>query len=57
MSTPITCATCKHFRPDPNNPTAAMGRCLHVARHGMWHANAPHRCKDHEAKPEKPAHD
>lgn len=48
----ITCATCRHFQPDPINPETGMGRCLHPARHGYFHAQAEHRCGDHEAKPE-----
>lgn len=56
MVEPITCATCRYFDAWPPNPTAAMGRCLHVARHGYFFANEHHRCADHtsgsKAKPE-----
>ena len=50
----ITCATCRHFQPDPINPDEGMGRCLHSARHGYWHAQAEHRCADHEPKVPEP---
>lgn len=49
-----TCATCRHFQPDVINPVEGMGRCLHQARHGYWHAMVVHRCPDHEPK-EPPA--
>jgi hypothetical protein len=48
MNPPITCTTCLHFQPDPLNPEAGMGRCMHPARHGYKHALEPHRCRDHE---------
>ena len=47
--TPITCATCARFQPDDINPGQGMGQCKHAARHGYWHALAPHRCRDHES--------
>lgn len=50
MTEPVTCADCRYFRPDADNPTAAMGRCLHDARHGWFFAGERHRCADHEAK-------
>jgi len=46
----IQCATCRHFQRDTNNPEAAMGRCLHPARHGYWYPEEKHRCDDHEAQ-------
>lgn len=48
----ITCATRKHFQPDAINPAAGMGRCLHEARHGYWHPDAKHICKDVDEKPQ-----
>lgn len=61
MTEPVTCSACRYFRPDAQNPTAAMGRCLHDARHGYFFAAEPHRCADHssevEAKPEAAPHD
>ena len=48
MSIPIKCADCAWFQRSDLNPAAGMGRCMHTARHGYWHAEAPHRCKDHE---------
>jgi hypothetical protein len=47
MTEPVTCSTCRYFRPAAHNPTAAMGRCLHDARHGWFFAAEPHRCADH----------
>jgi hypothetical protein len=56
LTAPVTCSTCRYFRPDAQNPTAAMGRCLHDARHGWFFANERHRCADYSsevvAKPE-----
>lgn len=46
MTGPITCATCRWFDAWPQNPTAAMGRCLHAARHGYWFAGEHHFCHD-----------
>lgn len=42
----ITCEHCRHFQPDPINPAAGMGRCLHTARHGMYYPNEKHPCRD-----------
>ena len=47
--TTITCFNCAWFQPNENNPGAGMGQCRHDARHGYFHALAPHRCRDHEA--------
>jgi len=52
MSEPITCASCRYFLPDTSSAAAAMGRCLHAARHGYFFAGEWHRCQDHEAKVE-----
>lgn len=55
MTEPVTCEDCRYFRP----PTAAMGRCMHDARHGWFFAGERHRCADHssevETKAETPA--
>ncbi len=50
----VTCEGCRYFRRDAQNPTAAMGRCLHDARHGWFFAGERHRCADHEAKERVP---
>lgn len=59
MTDTTTCSTCRYFRPAAQNPTAAMGRCLHDARHGWFFAGERHRCADHSPevreKPEAPA--
>jgi hypothetical protein len=47
VDTRVTCDTCRWFAPDPLNPTAGMGRCLHTARHGYFYATAKHHCHDH----------
>lgn len=47
IGAPITCFTCRHFEPWSSNPTAAVGRCLHNARHGYHFAGELHRCIDH----------
>lgn len=52
MTDPVTCATCRYFRPDAHNPSAAMGRCYADARHGYFYPDDRHRCGDHEAKAE-----
>lgn len=61
MNPSITCATCRYFRPDANNPTAAMGRCYATARHGYFFPYERHRCLDHtsepQARPEPPKDD
>jgi len=49
MTGPIKCADCAWFKPDEDNPIAAMGECMHENKHGYWHAWAPHRCRDHES--------
>lgn len=46
----ITCEHCRHFQPDTVNPVSGMGRCLHLARHGFWHPDAPHVCRDREER-------
>ena len=48
MTGPIKCADCAWFQRSDLNPLAGMGRCMHEARHGYWHAEAQHRCRDHE---------
>lgn len=55
MAPAITCATCRWFDPWPQNPTAAMGRCMHDARHGYFFANERHRCVDHSSEPQAKA--
>lgn len=52
MTDAITCATCRYFRPDAQNSTAAMGRCYADARHGYFFANEHHRCVDHTSEPQ-----
>lgn len=52
MTDAITCNTCRYFRPDAENPTAAMGRCYADARHGYFFANEHHRCMDHASEPQ-----
>lgn len=42
----IQCDHCRYFQPDPINPPAGMGRCMHEARHGYWHPAAKHSCRD-----------
>ena len=49
MTGPIRCSDCAWFQRSDLNPSAGMGRCMHESRHGYWHAEAPHRCKDHES--------
>lgn len=50
MTAIITCTTCRYFRPDAQNPNAAMGRCYADARHGYFFANEWHRCADHSSE-------
>lgn len=52
MASPITCQRCRYFRPDASNPNAAMGRCLHAARHGYWFAGEHHYCRDFNDTPD-----
>lgn len=52
MTDPITCATCRYFRPNAHNPSATMGRCYHNARHDYFFANEHHRCMDHTSEPQ-----
>ena len=44
----VQCFACKHFQPDRDNPAAAMGRCIHPARHGYFYPGESHRCVDRE---------
>lgn len=48
----VRCRDCRHFQPDANNPAAAMGRCLHNARHGYFFARELHRCDDFSDTPD-----
>lgn len=57
MTEPVTCSDCVHFHPDPLNPPAGMGRCMHPVRHGYWHAQAKHRCVDHDPEQESETDD
>jgi hypothetical protein len=50
----IHCSDCHHFQRAAINPEAAMGRCMHEMRHGYWHPEAPHSCRDHEKVKEPP---
>lgn len=48
----VRCGDCRYFKPDAQNPTAAMGRCYHNARHGYFFAGEWHRCMDHTSEPQ-----
>ena len=43
----ITCLHCRHFRAAASN--AAMGRCMHQARHGFFYPLEKHSCSDHDS--------
>ncbi len=43
-----TCALCRHYQPDPINPVAGLGRCMHPARHGYFYPDQQHACRDRE---------
>lgn len=47
MTRAIQCTTCRWFDAWAPNPSAAVGRCLHDARHGYFFASEWHRCNDH----------
>ncbi|MFZ1576148.1 MAG: hypothetical protein WAT36_13105, partial [Chromatiaceae bacterium] len=46
---PVTCATCRHFQPNPSTPEAGFGRCTIAAPASLrsptlWPL-AEHRCR------------
>lgn len=49
MTKKIKCDDCAWFQRDDIHPATGLGRCMHEARHGYWHALADHYCRDYEA--------
>jgi len=54
MTTPIKCSDCAWFQP-ADTPSAQAGRCMHESRHGYYHHEALHWCRDHESTGEDDA--
>lgn len=48
MTEPVTCADCRYFRPDAQNPPAGLGWCelRKVSRYPMQ----PHWCRQRESE-------